>query len=86
MSERKAPRLMLLGLIAVAVIGSAAMYLSLGADSHASEALDNAKTSQKLQSLAGALPSSSMCRPGTPLKAPKCCSSKRMSCRCSTCA
>ena len=50
MSKRKSPRL-LLGLIAVAVIGSAALYLSPGADSNASEALDNAKTSQKLQSL-----------------------------------
>ncbi|MCW0923923.1 insulinase family protein [Pseudomonas atacamensis] len=52
MSERKTPRLMLLGLIAVAVIGSAAVYLSPSADSKASEALDNAKSSQRLQSLA----------------------------------
>lgn len=51
MSKRTSPRL-LLGLIGVAVIGSAAVYLSPSADSQASEALDNAKTSQKLQSLA----------------------------------
>mgnify|MGYP006182507247 FL=1 len=51
MSERKSPRL-LLGLIAVAVIGSAAFYLMPGVKTDASEALDNAKTSQKLQSLA----------------------------------
>ncbi len=50
MSERKSPRL-LLGLIAIAVIGSAAFYLMPGVKPDASEALDNAKTSQKLQSL-----------------------------------
>ena len=51
MSERKTPRL-LLGLIAVAIIGSAAFYLVPSDNSKASEALDNAKSSQKLQSLA----------------------------------
>ena len=43
MSERKTPRL-LLGLIAVAVIGSAALYLTPSDNSKASEALDNAKS------------------------------------------
>ena len=51
MSERKTPRL-LLGLIAAAVIGSATLYLVPSDYTKASEALDNAKSSQKLQSLA----------------------------------
>ena len=51
MSERKKSRLVLIGLIAVALIGSAAFYLSKSEDSTASEALDKAKSSQKLQSL-----------------------------------
>lgn len=61
MSERKTPRLLLLGLIAVAVIGAAAFYLAPSDNTKASEALDNAKSSQKLQSLAeldGKTPSS----------------------------
>ena len=41
MSERKSPRL-LLGLIAIAVIGSAAFYLMPGVKTDASEALDDA--------------------------------------------
>src|SRR5471030_766258 len=52
MSERKKPRLALIGLLAVALIGSAAFYFSKTDESKASEALDKAKTSQKLQSLA----------------------------------
>ena len=52
MSERKKPRLALIGLIAVALIGSAAFYFSKTDESIASEALDKAKSSQKLQSLA----------------------------------
>ena len=52
MSERKKPRLALIGLIAVALIGSAIFYFSKTDDSNASEALDKAKSSQKLQSLA----------------------------------
>jgi zinc protease len=52
MSEPKKTRLALIGLIAVALIGATAFYLSPGADSKASEALDSAKSGQKLQSLA----------------------------------
>lgn len=52
MSERKKPRLALIGLILVALIGSATVYLLRPDDSKASEALDKAKSSQKLQSLA----------------------------------
>ena len=52
MSKRKTSRLALIGLIAAALIGSAAFYLSKPDDSNASEALDKAKASQKLQSLA----------------------------------
>ncbi|MGE8187834.1 M16 family metallopeptidase [Pseudomonas sp. NPDC086278] len=51
MSERKKSRLALIGLIAVAVIGSTAVYLSKSDESNASEALDKAKSTQKLQSL-----------------------------------
>ena len=51
MSERKPSRLALIGLIAVTVIGSAAFYLSRSVETNASEALDKAKASQKLQSL-----------------------------------
>ncbi|MBV4461472.1 insulinase family protein [Pseudomonas sp. COR58] len=51
MSERKTPRLML-GLLAVALIGASALYFAPGDKTGASEALDNAKSSQKLQSLA----------------------------------
>jgi zinc protease len=52
MSERKTSRLALIGLVAVALIGSAAFYLSKSDESRASEALDKAKATQKLQSLA----------------------------------
>ncbi|MNI29645.1 Peptidase M16 inactive domain protein [compost metagenome] len=52
MSERKKPRLALLGLIVVALIGAAVFYFSKTDQSIASEALDKAKSSQKLQSLA----------------------------------
>ena len=52
MSERKKPRLALIGLVAVALIGSAAFYFLKTDHSNASEALDKAKSSQKLQSLA----------------------------------
>ena len=45
MSERKKSRLALIGLIAVALIGSAAFYLSKPDESNASEALDKAKSS-----------------------------------------
>jgi zinc protease len=51
MSERKKPRLALFALIAVALIGSAAFYFSKTGETSASEALDKAKASQKLQSL-----------------------------------
>ena len=51
MSERKPSRLALIGLVAVAIIGSAAFYLSRPGQTNASEALDKAKASQKLQSL-----------------------------------
>ncbi|MGH8375943.1 MAG: insulinase family protein, partial [Pseudomonas sp.] len=51
MSERKPSRLALIGLVVVAVIGSAAFYLSRSGETNASEALDKAKASQKLQSL-----------------------------------
>ncbi|KQN44546.1 peptidase M16 [Pseudomonas sp. Leaf48] len=52
MSEHKKTRLTLIGLIAIALIGSAAFYLLRSGDTNASEALDKAKASQKLQSLA----------------------------------
>ena len=52
MSERKKSRLALIGLLVVALIGAAVFYFSKTADSNASEALDKAKASQKLQSLA----------------------------------
>ena len=52
MSERKKTRLALAGLIVVALIGSAAFYFAKTDDSKAGEALDKAKASQKLQSLA----------------------------------
>ena len=51
MSERKKSRRALLGLIAAMLIGSAAFYFAKTDDSIASEALDKAKASQKLQSL-----------------------------------
>ncbi|CAI8893409.1 M16 family metallopeptidase [Pseudomonas sp. IT-P294] len=51
MSERKKSRLALIGLIAVALIGSTAFYFSKSQDPKASEVLDKAKSSQKLQSL-----------------------------------
>ncbi|MFJ4196378.1 M16 family metallopeptidase [Pseudomonas sp. NPDC089534] len=51
MSERKTPRLML-GLLAAALIGAGALYFAPGDKTGASEALDNAKSSRKLQSLA----------------------------------
>ena len=50
MSERKKPRLALIGLIVIALLGSAAFYLSKSDEISASEALDKAKSSQKLQS------------------------------------
>ena len=52
MSERKKPRLALIGLIVIALLGSAAFYLSKSDETSASEALDKAKASKKLQSLA----------------------------------
>jgi len=52
MSERKKPRVALIGLIVVALIGSAVVYLFRPDETTASEALDKAKSSQKLQSLA----------------------------------
>ena len=52
MSERKKPRLALIGLVVIALLGSAAFYLSKSDETSASEALDKAKSSQKLQSLA----------------------------------
>ena len=52
MSERKGPRYALLGLVAVALIGALGLYFTGPGDSVASQALDQAKTEHKLQSLA----------------------------------
>lgn len=52
MSERKKSPLLLVALIAVAAIGSAAFYFGKTGETVASEALDKAQSSQKLQSLA----------------------------------
>ena len=52
MSERKPPRLLLISLVAVALAGSAVFYFSRSAETVASEAIDKAQSSQKLQSLA----------------------------------
>ncbi|MGF0240438.1 M16 family metallopeptidase [Rhodococcus sp. IEGM1300] len=52
MSERKKPRLALIGLIVVALIGATGVYLFQSDNSNASEALDKAQSSNKLQSLA----------------------------------
>ncbi|WP_460119995.1 M16 family metallopeptidase [Pseudomonas sp. S2_C03] len=52
MSERKKSPLLLVALVAVAAIGCAAFYFTQTRETVASEALDNAKSSQKLQSLA----------------------------------
>lgn len=91
MSERKKPRLALIGLIAVALIGSAAFYLSKTDESKASEALDKAKTSQKLQSLAeldGKAPGhrNMNVQSWTTAEGAKVLFVEARSCRCSTCA
>lgn len=52
MSESKKPRLALIGLVLVALAASLGFYFSRSTDTHASEALDQAKASKKLQSLA----------------------------------
>ncbi|WP_347902532.1 pitrilysin family protein [Pseudomonas purpurea] len=52
MSERKQSRLALIGLVVVSLLGSAGFYLSRSDTSNASEALDKAKASKQLQSLA----------------------------------
>jgi zinc protease len=51
MSERKKSRPALIGLALIALVGSLAFYLSRPGDSNASQALDQAKASKKLQSL-----------------------------------
>lgn len=91
MSERKSRRPVLIGLALIALAGSLAFYLSPTTDVTASQALDNAKSGNKLQSLAeldGKAPAtaSSTCKPGKPPTAPRCCSSKPANCQCSTCA
>lgn len=52
MSERKSRRPALIGLALIALAGSLAFYLSPATDVTASQALDNAKSGNKLQSLA----------------------------------
>ncbi|MFJ7144947.1 M16 family metallopeptidase [Pseudomonas protegens] len=52
MSKRKNASPVLLGLALVALLTAGGLYLSRSGESNASQALDNAKTSQKLQSLA----------------------------------
>jgi len=52
MSKRKNSRPALIGLMIVALVGAAGLYLSRPGESSASQALDQARTSQKLQSLA----------------------------------
>ncbi|MEK1910978.1 MAG: insulinase family protein, partial [Pseudomonas chlororaphis] len=52
MSKRKSASPVLLGLALVALIAAAGLYLLRAAPSAASQALDKAKSSQKLQSLA----------------------------------
>lgn len=52
MSERKKSRLALIGLVVVALAGSLGFYFSRPSESDASQALDQAKASKKLQSLA----------------------------------
>ncbi|MGE8099986.1 M16 family metallopeptidase [Pseudomonas fluorescens] len=51
MSESKKPRLVLIGLILVALVAAFGFYLSRSTETNASEALDQAKASKKLQSL-----------------------------------
>ncbi|MCU1749498.1 M16 family metallopeptidase [Pseudomonas sp. 6D_7.1_Bac1] len=51
MSESKKPRLALIGLVLVALVAALGFYFSRSAETNASEALDQAKTSKKLQSL-----------------------------------
>ncbi|MCO7609915.1 insulinase family protein [Pseudomonas chlororaphis] len=52
MSKRKNASPVLLGLALVALLTAGGLYLSRSGESNASQALDNAKSSQKLQSLA----------------------------------
>ncbi|MGC5699450.1 insulinase family protein [Pseudomonas sp. NFXW11] len=52
MSKRKNASPILLGLALVALLSAGGLYLSRSGESNASQALDNAKSSQKLQSLA----------------------------------
>ena len=52
MSKRKNSRPVLIGLVLVALVGAAGVYLYPQGESKASQALDQAKSSQKLQSLA----------------------------------
>ncbi|NBF05476.1 insulinase family protein [Pseudomonas sp. Fl5BN2] len=52
MSKRKNASPILLGLALVALLTAGGLYLSRSGESNASQALDNAKSSQKLQSLA----------------------------------
>lgn len=52
MSESKKPRLALIGLLLVALVAAFGFYLSRSTETNASEALDQAKASKKLQSLA----------------------------------
>ena len=52
MNERKSSRLVPIGLVLIALAGALAFYLSPSSNSNASQALDKAKSGNKLQSLA----------------------------------
>lgn len=80
----------LIALVFIAVAGALAFYLLPATDVTASQALDNAKSGKSCNhwpSWTARRPAvaSSTYKPGKPLTAPRCCSSRPASCRCSTC-
>ncbi len=85
MSKPKGSRFTLPGLALIVAVGSFGLPLLGLSSAQAGQALEEAKSGHKLQSLSE-LDDKAPDKPGIPPKAPGCCSSRPTNCRCSTCA